>query len=51
MADNYLKTKEKTALFRTDWIDHKELTRIVKHVDNSVDVALGKYDKFYRELS
>jgi arsenate reductase-like glutaredoxin family protein len=50
VADNYLKIKEKAVLIRTDRNDHKELTRIVKYVDNSVDVLFRKNDKFYREL-
>ncbi len=51
MADNYLKIKEKAVLIRTEANDHKEVTRIAKYVDNSVDVSLRKYDNFYRELS
>jgi arsenate reductase-like glutaredoxin family protein len=50
VADNYLKIKEKEALIRTYWNDHKEMMHIVKYVDNSVDVLFRKDDKFYREL-
>jgi arsenate reductase-like glutaredoxin family protein len=50
VADNYLKINEKAVLIRGELSDHKEMTHIVKYVDNSVDVLFRKDDKFYREL-